>query len=293
MAFVLDIDPVIVRLPLVGIPLTWYGLIFAFAFYCSFFLFKKRLFRYLAFNEISDVRNIDVYVDKLLAYLIFATIVGARLGHILFYENLFKYIEHPISIFKTWEGGLASHGGIIAIVLAMLIFVKRAGKRLLPDIGFLRLLDLVAGPTLLVGFSIRIGNFINQEIIGPPTSLFWGVVFMQPSDPVEIVARHPTQLYEALFYLCTFFVCKYLFFKKFFIRGEGRLAGLVLFLAFSIRLFLEPLKYEHSFYMLSSSSIFRMGQFLSLPFMLIGLVLIFRQTLVAFLHRQLGGESEP
>jgi phosphatidylglycerol---prolipoprotein diacylglyceryl transferase len=292
MAFCLDVDPVIMRLPYIGIPLTWYGLIFASAFYLAFLMFGQILRRYLSDNGLDNGKTVEVYMDKLLTYLIVATIIGARLGHILFYEDLLAYLRNPVAILKTWEGGLASHGGVLAIILAMVLFVRGVGKRLIPKLSFLKLLDLVAAPTLFVGFAIRVGNFINQEIIGPETQLFWGVVFMRPSDPVAIVMRHPTQLYEACFYLLLFIVVRALLFKSAFLKQKGRIAGLVLVFAFSIRLLLEPLKFEHSFYMQESSGFFRMGQFLSLPFILVGLYLFFRRSEVSFSHRQSDGESE-
>ena len=292
MKFIMDADPVILKIPFVGIPLTWYGVIFAVAFYCACIFFSKILKKYLHILSISKADKVGLYVDKLLTYMILATIIGARLGHILFYEDIFTYLQNPMNILKTWEGGLASHGGIIAIIFSMYVFIKRTGKKIMPEVSFFRLLDLIAAPALFVGFAIRIGNFMNQEIIGPVTNLPWGVVFMRPSDHVEIAMRHPTQLYESAFYLfLCFFIVKILFTKRFLVK-EGKISGLVLVLAFLIRLVLEPLKFEHSIYMQNSTTFFRMGQFLSIPFVLVGLYLFFRPKESSFLPHRLDDKFE-
>ncbi len=205
--------------------------------------------------------------DKVTVYMVLATIIGARLGQILFYENISFYLKHPLEIFKVWQGGLASHGAAAVIILALWILSRRL-KDFRPKISFLNFMDFVAAPTALAAVFIRIGNFFNQEILGTETTVPWGVLFLNPLDGSSPAVRHPVQLYEAGFYLFTFLVLAYLAFKKECFLKKGRLMGLFLILVFGFRLFIEFFKINES--PLTDQSSFLMGQYLSIPLILLG-----------------------
>ena len=210
--------------------------------------------------------------DKVTVYMVLATIIGARLGQILFYENISFYLKNPFEIFKVWQGGLASHGAAAMIILALWL-LSRHLKDFRPKITFLNLMDFVAAPTALAAVFIRMGNFFNQEILGIETTLPWGVLFLNPLDGSLPAVRHPVQLYEAGFYLLTFLVLAYLAFKKNCFLKKGRLIGLFLILIFGFRLVIEFLKLNES--PLTDQTSFLMGQYLSIPLILLGLFWFF------------------
>lgn len=216
--------------------------------------------------------------DRLLIYVMIATVVGARLGHIIFYEDVREYFLNPGAIFGFGRGGiagLASHGAAIAIIIALLLFKRAMKKSFSLDLSLSRILDMVALPTAFAAFFIRIGNFINQEIIGIPTSLPWGVLFLHPAGGELVIPRHPAQLYEALFYLFVFSLLFYFSFKPKFFLKDGRFTGLFLLLIFSFRFVVEFLKVEQS--EIICGSLFTMGQYLSLPFIALGLFFLFKK----------------
>src|SRR5262249_5807403 len=144
-------------------------------------------------------KEVSKISERVSFYVILGTIVGARLGDVLFYQSPAAYVQDPLGILRFWEGGLASHGAIIGILLSLWIFCVRIRKSY-QMLTWIAMLDLLCIPGLLAGGFIRIGNFINQEILGTETLLPWGVVFGHPADGRAIVPRHPVQLYEALFY---------------------------------------------------------------------------------------------
>ena len=221
-----------------------------------------------------------IITDKLVLYIVIATIIGARLGHLIFYEDPSYYLKNPINILKLREGGLASHGGAFAILIA-LIFFCRYLRRYHPKISYVHLLDFIAAPTAFAGFCIRVGNFFNQEILGASTTMFWGVIFGHPQDGGPIVARHPMQLYEGFFYLLVFFFLFYLSYKLFFLKREGKLIGLFLILVFAFRFFIEFLKVKQSV-LIDDKSFLLMGQILSIPFVILGIVFLFWEKIKSF-----------
>ncbi|MBS0625019.1 MAG: prolipoprotein diacylglyceryl transferase [Verrucomicrobia bacterium] len=231
----------------------------------------------LALDQILSpaVRTIEkktmFVADRVTVYMVVSTVIGARLGHFLFYERPSDYLANPIEIFRVWEGGLASHGAAIGIVAGMLLFSYRYRTE---GLNWIRLLDYVCVPTAFAGGCIRLGNFINQEIVGTPTDLPWAVLFAHPLDHSLAVPRHPVQLYESLFYFAVFFLLWRLSYKPVFLLAKGRLIGLFLVLVFGFRFFIEFIKTEQSF-LLSRSSELTMGQILSLPAVLAGLFFLF------------------
>lgn len=220
-------------------------------------------------------RNATLLADRLLVYMLVATVLGARLGHFLFYESPEDYLDDPLEIFRVWEGGLASHGAAIAIVISMIFFSYRVRKTS-RGLTWIRLLDFVCIPTAFCGGCIRIGNFFNQEILGSETALPWGVVFGSPIDHSLPVPRHPVQIYEAIFYFFVFCLLWRLTYRPRFLLIQGQLIGLFLVLVFGFRFLVEFIKLEQS-HLLSSAPLLTMGQILSIPMVLLGFVLYFKR----------------
>jgi len=192
-------------------------------------------------------------------YITIGIVVGARLGHVLFYDPAY-YFANPMKILAIWEGGLASHGGGTGVILALYFFAKKH------DLNYIWLLDRVAIPTALFGFFVRMGNFMNSEIVGIPTDVSWAVVFSR----IDALPRHPAQLYEAFSYLVIFLLLSAIYKYKRKSINNGLIFGLFLTLLFSVRILIEFVKvkqadYDTSFLMMST------GQALSLPFIIIGL----------------------
>jgi prolipoprotein diacylglyceryl transferase len=206
--------------------------------------------------------------DQFLVYMVIATIIGARIGHIFFYENPSWFLLHPFEIFKVWEGGLSSHGAAVAILIAVFLFSRLYLPKFSPKISFLSFMDLIVIPVSFAAVCIRIGNFFNQEILGTPSSFFFAVIFGHAIDGVSLVPRHPVQIYEALAYLITFGVLWVVSLKS--LWKKGRLFGLFLLMVFIFRFFIEFVKVEQSVWI--QGSFLTMGQYLSLPFILIGLL---------------------
>ena len=134
-------------------------------------------------------------IEQLAIYMIFGTVIGARLGHILFYNPEY-YFSHPLEILMVWKGGLASHGAAIGILIALYLYVKKKKE------SFLWLMDRIVIVVALGGSFIRLGNLFNSEIIGKPATVPWAFIFTR----IDNVPRHPTQLYESLAYLIIFFI---------------------------------------------------------------------------------------
>lgn len=232
----------------------WYGLLFAVGF----------LFGYNHGEKMFKHENIDLkWLESLFIYLIVATILGARLGHVFFYGWDY-YSQHPIEILYVWQGGLASHGGVLGIIIAMIIWSRNVSKR-----SILWVLDRVVVPSIFVGALIRFGNLMNSEIYGMQTSLPWGFIFERNN---ETVAKHPTQIYEALSYLVTFGVMLYMYWKTKAKDYQGMLVGVFFIMVFTARFFVEFIKEDQEAFEATMS--LNMGQWLSIPFVITGIVLI-------------------
>jgi prolipoprotein diacylglyceryl transferase len=254
------------NLPLLGRPLLWYGFLFALGFLIAYGVFLT-LLRHETAKEVKA--NSKKIADNLTFYIILGAVIGARLFDVLFYEN-WKAIEaDPWSVIKVWEGGLASHGAVVGILVALAIFQKRHRF-----CSWGHLLDLLVLPAAVVAFFIRVGNFINQEILGKPTDVPWAVIFGHPADGSFPVPRHPVQLYEAFYYLAIF-IMLWALRKKWSRWKDGRLCGLFLILIFTFRFFVEFFKEEQSWWLYGSPM--TMGQLLSIPFVLFGLYLTLRK----------------
>lgn len=217
-----------------------------------------------------------VIADKFTTHIVIATLIGARLFHVFFYEKPSFYLNKPMKIIAVWEGGLASHGGAIAIIIAIFLFAKNY-KNIKPQLDPLRLLDLIAIPALCAAVFIRLGNFFGQEILGKQTDVFWAVIFGSPADRSLPVPRHPVTLYEASFYLVLFGLFFLLKTKNKFLNRRGRTIGLFLISVFSFRFFIEFFK-ERQSDLLNADPLLTMGQYLSIPLIALGIYLFFFKT---------------
>ena len=245
----------------------WYGMFFAIGFLVGLLMINK----IFASEKVKES-----WADSLFIYVILATIIGARLGHVFFYAWDY-YSQHPWEIFKIWEGGLASHGGAIAIIIAIWIYSKKVTKR-----NMLWTLDRLVIPTALVAVLIRTGNLMNHEIYGVPTDLPWGFRFIENvrqwqhgADPIFSLPSHPTQIYEALCYLATFVLTYTLYWKKPKAKNrEGFILGVFFIGVFLTRFMIEFIKEDQEAF--EANMVLNMGQWLSIPFILAGIILIVR-----------------
>ena len=242
-----SIDPIFIELGFLKI--RWYGLMFALGFVGSFMTMQWIYQR--------EGKNIEE-LDTLLWYMALATIIGARLGHTLLYDPGY-YLSNPLKILAIWEGGLASHGATVGIILALYLYHRKTGD------GYLWLLDRVCIPTALAGSCIRVGNFFNSEILGLPSQVPWAVVFAR----IDPLPRHPVQLYEAACYLLIFAISLWIYQKTSDKPLKGLVFGSFLTMLFSVRFVLEYFKTEQAVY--STGLDLTTGQLLSLPFVLVGI----------------------
>ena len=242
----------------------YYSILFALAFIVSYFIIKR-------FYQAEKVPVEEL--DTLTIWVVLGGLIGARLGHCLFYDwayysNNILEIILPVSFSPEFHftgfQGLASHGGVIGILIAMIIFKSKSTKK-----SFFWLTDRVAVPTGFAGAMIRLGNLMNSEIYGHETDLPWGVIFARNG---ETVASHPTQIYEAIFYVITSLVLLKLYKVERFRNAKGFLSGVFFIMIFTTRFFIEFVK-ENQVAFEESMSL-NMGQWLSIPIVLIGIGLV-------------------
>lgn len=246
-----NVDPEIFRIG--NFAVRWYGLLFASGFVFGYYI-MKRIFK----NEGLS----DNTLDRLTIYVAVGTIVGARLGHCLFYEPAY-YLANPWEILMVWHGGLASHGAAIGILLALWLFARKERK------SFLWAIDRVVIVVALAGAMIRLGNLMNSEIYGVETTLPWGFVFLRNG---ETAPKHPTQIYEALAYLITFGVLMTIYWKNKGKQRPGILFGWFLVMVFGFRFLVEYVKEDQVDF--EAGMQLNMGQWLSIPFILTGITLL-------------------
>ncbi|MEI6884953.1 MAG: prolipoprotein diacylglyceryl transferase [Bacteroidota bacterium] len=242
-----------------SLAIRWYGLLFASGFFFGYFIMLK-FFK----KEGIEVDKLDT----LTTYMVLGTVIGARLGHCLFYEPAY-YLSHPIKILEVWEGGLASHGAAIGIMLAIYIFGVRN------KLTFLWTIDRVVITVALAGMFIRLGNLMNSEIFGHITNLPWGFYFMRASNPAEALdPRHPTEIYEAICYFIIFIFLWRLYYLKNGKPAPGLIFGLFLICIFGVRFFIEFLKEPQVGF--EQGMLLNMGQLLSIPLIALGVYLFLR-----------------
>jgi phosphatidylglycerol---prolipoprotein diacylglyceryl transferase len=210
------------------------------------------------------------FIDRLTWYIVFGTIIGARLGHVFFYDWPL-YRDNLWKIPMVWEGGLASHGGTLGVLLAVYFFNKRYRKSY-PEFTLIKLLDILAAPVALAAMFIRIGNFFNQEILGLQSNVPWAIIFGHPADGSLPVPRHPAQLYEALSLLIIFASLYFLWRWKSNELRPGIIIGLFFIFSFGSRFFIEFWKEHQS--MMIDETFLQTGQLLSIPLVLLGFFLL-------------------
>lgn len=203
-------------------------------------------------------------VSSLTTHIIAGMLIGSRLVHCVFYEPQY-YFSHPLDILKIWEGGLASHGGYLGVIIAVWVFMRKH-----PEVRFFWIMDLIAGPCLFVGGLIRIGNLFNSEIVGRHSDVPWAIIF-QRVDPFP---RHPAQIYEAIGYFTIAGILFWMEKKKFQEWKKGSILAAAIILSFTFRFFIEFVKEEQA--TIAMSSLINMGQWLSVAFVIGGIILWFR-----------------
>lgn len=248
-------------------PIRYYSLSWALG--CGLcYLIVKQIYR----KEKIPLENLE----ELTMYIIAGAFLGARLGHCLFYEPIY-YFQNPLEILlpirKVGESfefigfqGLASHGGLVGIVTAILLYAKRSNTNIL------WIMDRVALGSCITAACIRIGNFMNSEVYGKPTNGNWGVIFERD----DLIPRHPTQLYEAASYLLIFCVLLFIYKSKKIKRQNGLMVGVLFILMFVARFMIEFVK-ENQVEFEDSLSL-NMGQILSIPLIFLGIAIIFYST---------------
>lgn len=259
-----DVNPAL--LDLGNFQIRYYSVLFALAFIVSYFIIK-RFYK----NEGVPVTELD----SLTVYVVLGGLIGARLGHCLFYDwdyfsNHLLEIILPVSFTPDFHftgfQGLASHGGAIGVIVSILLFKRKSTKK-----SFFWVIDRVAVPTGFAGAFIRLGNLMNSEIYGHHTDLPWGFIFARNG---ETLPSHPTQLYEAFFYVITSLVLLRLYKVERFRNAKGFLLGVFFIMVFTARFFIEFVKENQVAF--EEGMTLNMGQWLSIPVVLVGIFLVVR-----------------
>ncbi len=252
-----DVNPVLLKFG--PLTLRYYSILFVSGFPLGYWLFYK-------FYKREGV-NVNL-LEPLLYVLLIATVVGARLGHCFFYQpDYYLTSEHWLEIFQPWKGGLASHGGAIALVLAIWWYAWKYGRK--NGFDMMWVLDRLAIAVCFAGCLIRLGNLMNSEIYGNPTDLPWGFIFVQRG---EVVPKHPTQLYEALSYLILGFALLGVYKYKLKKIYKGWIFGVFLIFLFGMRFLIEYVKEPQVAFEENMS--LDMGQWLSIPFIIAGVIIL-------------------
>ncbi len=273
-----NVDPV--AFSLFGWEIRWYGILWAVGIYLNY-LIQVKLYK----NEGCP----EEWTDHLFLYMVLGVIIGARLGHCWFYEwheaselglepiQIFAwninyrnpYIEHPLELLKIWQGGLSSHGGGFGLIVAAILLNRKHFHT-----GIDWLLDKLVIGICVTAVCIRLGNLINSEIYGNPTTMPWGFVFSQdPQVPRDANGNplpcHPTQIYEILYCIATFIVTWLLYWKAKAYERPGLILGVFLLMIFVTRFGLEFMKLDQEAF--EANIVFNMGQWLSVPFIVWGI----------------------
>ncbi len=250
---IFDWAPSPIILTLGPLTLRWYGMLFAIGFYLGFLVVRSAFLR-----EKKPV----AHLDSLLMHTIAGCVIGARLGHCLFYEPE-RYLSDPLEILFVWQGGLASHGAAIGLFVSTWLYSRQKDRE-----SFWWTIDRLCLAIPLGGACVRIGNFFNSEIIGQPTNGDWGVVFSR----VDSLPRHPAMLYEAAIYLLIFGVLQVFYQKWGSKTPRGMILGLCLIFIFAARFVIEFWKENQVDF--ESAMTLNMGQLLSIPIIIFGFWLV-------------------
>lgn len=276
-----DVSPQIFE----AIGIRWYGLLFALGLIILGPWIEGKIWE----REKLEPK----WLDSLFLYVVLGTVIGARLGHVLFYEPA-TYLANPIKILAVWEGGLASHGGTIGVIFALWLYSRRVSHKPL-----LWILDRIAVPTGLVAAFIRLGNLMNSEIFGRPTDLPWAFSFVRSGEYHKILALreagltltpeqqqlldgtlgwHPTQIYEAVAYLLVFAFSMWLYwYRDAAQKYTGLIIGYFMIGVFGSRILVESIKIVQEPWELDLIAAIglNMGQLLSIPFVLFGIATVY------------------
>lgn len=249
-----QIDPIALQIGPVAIH--WYGLMYLIGFAMVWLLGRWRINRGDTDLTLRDLEDI-------IFYCVLGVVAGGRLGYVLFYKPS-EYLAHPLEVFYLWQGGMSFHGGLVGVIVVLLLFARKRNKSLL-ELG-----DFVA-PLIPLGLAAgRLGNFINGELWGRPTTLPWGMVFPQTADGI---ARHPSQLYEMGLEGFALFAVVWLFARK--KRPAGQVSAVFL-MGYGTFRFLVEFTREPDYYLGLLAGGLSMGQLLSLPMVLVGAIIFAR-----------------
>ena len=255
LSVVWNVDPIICRIG--PLALRYYSILFVLGFPIGYWLFVK-------FYKREKV-NTDL-LEPLLYALLIGTIVGARLGHCLFYQpDYFLTKAHWLEIFQPWKGGLASHGGAIGVLLAVWWYSAKYGKK--NNFDMMWVLDRLVIAVCFAGCLIRLGNLFNSEIYGNETSLPWGFIFQRRG---EVVPKHPTQIYEALSYFILGLILLWVYWRRSSKVHRGWLFGAFFIGCFGMRFLIEFIKMPQVDFEVGMK--LNMGQLLSIPFIVVGII---------------------
>lgn len=261
-SIVWDVDPVLLHLG--SLEIRWYGLMWGLGFIVAYEM-VSRLFKKEGYP--------DTWADKLFVYCILSCVIGARIGHCFFYDWSY-YSEHLSEVFKIWKGGLASHGGVIALILALMWYSYKVTKK-----NVWWLFDRMIPAVAVVCMGIRFGNLMNSEIFGFPTAMPWGFEFIQSKEWQLLYNKdgaalpcHPTQIYEMLYCLAALIVSWVMYHKFHLQKYVGLITGVSLIIFFGTRFGLEYMKNPQV--PEEIDMVLNIGQKLSLPFIILGAYLI-------------------
>jgi phosphatidylglycerol---prolipoprotein diacylglyceryl transferase len=247
-----DVNPDMFVIPFIDHPVRWYGVSWALGFIIS-----NQIMEFIYKKEGRSITEID----SLTMYMVISTIIGARLGHCLFYDPVY-YFHNPLQLFAIWEGGLASHGAAIGIFIGTYLFARKT------KVEYLWILDRLTIVVALTGCCIRLGNLMNSEMVGLPTDLPWGFVFTRMDD----VPRHPAQLYESIYCFILFIALFWIWNKYRSQLKNGFMFAWFLIILFSLRFIDEFFKVSQEAF--EDDMILNMGQILSIPLVLAGIIIL-------------------
>ncbi len=251
--YIHNLNPILFNLGFLEI--RWYSLAYIFGILIGWWVSKK----IITFKINNKIIFFDIKLfDDLISYIIISIILGGRIGYIIFY-NASYYFNNPIDIFKIWEGGMSFHGAFIGVIIGTYLFSKKI------KVNTFFFLDIIATVAPIGIFFGRIANFINSELYGRPSNFIWSVVFPK----IDMVARHPSQLYEALLEgVVLFFILFITIFKK--NIGIGMCSSLFMILYAVFRILAEQFR-EPDMQIGYLFNLFSMGSFLSFTMLLVGL----------------------
>jgi phosphatidylglycerol:prolipoprotein diacylglycerol transferase len=247
-----NVDSDIFVIPYLNHPVKWYGLSWAVGF-----LLSQQIMYYIFRQEGKSVKD----VDTLTVYIIFSAFLGARLGHFIFYDPS-MFVTDPLQVLLPPYAGLASHGGAMGILLALYFFAKKI------NVKYLWIVDRLVIVSALTGSLIRLGNLMNSEMIGLPTTMPWGFIFLQ----IDNIPRHPAQLYEAIYCLLLFLFLFFVWYRKRNVINDGFFTGWFLIILFTLRFIDEFFKINQESF--ENDLILNMGQILSIPFVIGGIIIL-------------------